>query len=81
MPTRSQDKLDNVSKLNAISKSKVEDAYLDYIQRQGRGTVGEEAKKSDSTGASGNGQTDETQGVGETVQCTYHFRRGTKERQ
>lgn len=30
--------------------------------------------------ASGNGQADETQKLGESVECTRHLRRGTKER-
>jgi len=81
MPTESQDELDNVSKLNAILKSKIEEAYLDYIRDQGRGMVEGEAKKSDSTGACGKGQADKTQGVGETVKFIHHFRKGTKQRE
>jgi len=40
IPTRSQDDLENVLKLNSLFKSKIEGAYLDYVQRQGRGLGG-----------------------------------------
>jgi len=78
LPEMPTDEFDKVSNLHAIFKSKIEEAYLDYIQCQGRGTVAEEAKKSDSTGASGYGQADETQGAVGTVKVTYHLRRGTE---
>ncbi|KAF8436137.1 hypothetical protein BGX38DRAFT_1274619 [Terfezia claveryi] len=76
LPEMPTDEFDKVSNLHAIFKSKIEEAYLDYIQRQGRGTGAEEAKRSDSTGASGYGQVDETQGAVGTVKVTYHLRSG-----